>query len=159
MHKSLSGPCIPGNKNLRIVIGHSLRGGPITMRKFPFPRIHGPDHDLCIRSMPCVVLFIPWPIQEVYKVLKFHHLPFSLQSLHLQLYLQHQPELSADLHVRHKYYFNFCLVQNPCSMYSLKYMTVASNTVYDIRYMLFSTVFSSNIFLENSYFVDFLLLK
>ena len=21
------------------------------MRKFPFPRIHGPDHDLCIRSM------------------------------------------------------------------------------------------------------------
>ena len=26
-------------------------GGPITMRKFPFPRIHGPDYDLCIRSM------------------------------------------------------------------------------------------------------------
>ena len=21
------------------------------MRQFPFPRIHGPDHDLCIRSM------------------------------------------------------------------------------------------------------------
>ena len=21
------------------------------MRKFPFPRIHGPDHDLCIRSI------------------------------------------------------------------------------------------------------------
>ena len=21
------------------------------MRKFPLPRIHGPDHDLCIRSM------------------------------------------------------------------------------------------------------------
>ena len=21
------------------------------MRKFPFPRIHGPDYDLCIRSM------------------------------------------------------------------------------------------------------------
>lgn len=40
-------------------------------------------------------------------------------------------------------------------MYSLKCMTVASNTTYDIRYMLFSTVFSSNIFIENSLFVFF----
>ena len=45
------GPCILGNNNLRLVIGHSSRGGPITMRKFPFPRIHGPDYDLCIRSI------------------------------------------------------------------------------------------------------------
>ena len=25
------------------------------MRKFPFPRIHGPDHDLCIRSMALAI--------------------------------------------------------------------------------------------------------
>ena len=41
MHKSLYGPSILGNRNLRIVI---------TMRKCPFPRIHGPYDDLCIRS-------------------------------------------------------------------------------------------------------------
>ena len=52
MHKSSSGPCILGNKKLRLVIGHPSRGGPITMRKFPFPRLHGPDYDLCIRSIP-----------------------------------------------------------------------------------------------------------
>ena len=45
MHKSWSGPCILVNKNLCIVIGH------ITMRKFRFPRVHDPDHDLYIRSI------------------------------------------------------------------------------------------------------------
>ena len=36
---------ILGNRNLRIVIRHSSRGETLTMRKFPFPRIHGLDHD------------------------------------------------------------------------------------------------------------------
>ena len=28
------------------------------MRKFPFPRIHGPDHDLCIRSISILICAI-----------------------------------------------------------------------------------------------------
>ena len=65
MHKSISGSCILGNKNLRLVIGHSSRGGPITMRKFPFPRIHGPDYDLCIRSIRRIILWVS-PIYFIY---------------------------------------------------------------------------------------------
>ena len=30
----------------------------MTMRKFLFPRIHGPDHDLCIRSILVVLLSV-----------------------------------------------------------------------------------------------------
>ena len=31
---------------------------PVTMPKFLFPRIHGPDHDLCIRSITFIYLLI-----------------------------------------------------------------------------------------------------
>ena len=45
MHKSSYGPCILGNGNLRIVIGHSSRR--VTNKN----AIHGPYDDLCIRSI------------------------------------------------------------------------------------------------------------
>ena len=39
------------------------------MRKFPFPRIHGPDHDLCIRSYSN--LYFVFVSQVLYRDLLF----------------------------------------------------------------------------------------
>ena len=35
------------------------------MRKFPFPRIHGPDHDLCIRSISFWKVLLEQQLREV----------------------------------------------------------------------------------------------
>ena len=35
------------------------------MRKFPFPRIHGPDHDLCIRSISAVICHVHVKITDL----------------------------------------------------------------------------------------------
>ena len=55
MHKSSYGPCILGIYALLLVTHREE--SPVTMRKFLFPRIHGPYDDLCISSM-FVYIFI-----------------------------------------------------------------------------------------------------